>query len=117
MSGDCWPKASLRCGERAALVREALRRRLAPQWETLHQEIGLQQIHVHLAPETTSFLCMRAPEAFGDALRHSRQLVPDVQRDGQRRSGFEIGPSYAGVMGRGSDLGAGLSIRGADRQS
>lgn len=88
-----------RGGERAAQVREALRRRIAPQWETLHQEIGLQQIHVHLAPATTSFLRMRAPEVFGDALWRSRQLIPDVQRDGQRRSGFEIGPSYAGVRG------------------
>ena len=64
-----------------------------------HSNAGLRQIHVHLAPETTSFLRMLAPAAFGDALRRSRQLVEDVQRDGQRRSGFEIGPAYAGLRG------------------
>lgn len=86
-------------GERSAHLRAALARRIAPQWERMRQEIGLRQMHFHLAPEAVSFLRMNAPDEFGDSLARIRHLVPDVQGDGRRRSGFEIGPSYAGIRG------------------
>ncbi|MFD2111704.1 sensor domain-containing diguanylate cyclase [Thiorhodococcus fuscus] len=86
-----------RGGAEAERIRRALAHRLAPQWKTMREEIGLQQIHFHLAPEAVSFLRMSAPGAFGDSLRDKRRLIVDVQRDGRRRAGFEIGPSFAGI--------------------
>ncbi|EXJ13938.1 GGDEF domain-containing protein [Imhoffiella purpurea] len=86
-------------GREAARIRSALEGRLAPQWERMREEIDLRQIHFHLSPDGTSFLRMNAPGRFGDSLSGFRPLVADVQADGRRRAGFEIGPTFAGIRG------------------
>lgn len=84
-------------GVHAALVRASLMQRIFAQWETMEREIGLQQMHFHLVPDGTSFLRMTAFDLFGDTLSDTRKLIHEVQRDGISRTGFEIGPTFAGL--------------------
>lgn len=84
-------------GPQTAITRALLMQRIFAQWERMERDIDLRQLHFHIAPEGVSFLRMIALESFGDDLLSVRPLVADVQRDGMARSGFEIGPTFAGL--------------------
>lgn len=67
--------------------REGLLQHLRPLYETLHQRVGLTQIHLHKA-DGTSFLRVHSPERHGDLLYESRRELLDVYQSGQEVSGL-----------------------------
>lgn len=70
--------------------REGLLNHLSPLYETLHQRIGVTQIHFH-KPGGVSFLRVHSPEQYGDLLKESRGDVLEVYRSGQEASGLVKG--------------------------
>jgi diguanylate cyclase (GGDEF)-like protein/PAS domain S-box-containing protein len=85
-------------GERAARVRNALQEYVKQLWDGLHMQYEVQHMHFIL-PDGISFLRMDAPSYFGDPLLPTHPMMTDTAKDHLPRSGFEIGHSYAGLVG------------------
>jgi diguanylate cyclase (GGDEF)-like protein/PAS domain S-box-containing protein len=85
-------------GEHAARVRDELYEYVRQQWNDLHMQYEVQHMHFIL-PDGVSFLRMDAPSYFGDSLLPTHPMMTDTANDQLPRSGFEIGHSYAGLIG------------------
>lgn len=70
--------------------KEELLQHLAPLYETLHQRIGVTQIHFH-KPPGVSFLRIHLPEQYGELLSDSREELFEVYRSGLEASGLVKG--------------------------
>ncbi|SEI37490.1 PAS domain S-box-containing protein/diguanylate cyclase (GGDEF) domain-containing protein [Allopseudospirillum japonicum] len=85
--------------ERLGRIREHLIQYLGPRWSSMVQAHGLRQLHLHLAPNATSFVRVHAPERFGDDLIHIRPLLAELMQTGQPQVGFELGRIFGGIRG------------------
>lgn len=82
-----------------AEYRRSLHQRLAPSWDKMTAEYNVRQMHFHLGPGATSFLRVHKPEKFGDNLDALRHMIVDVNSDGKKRQGLELGRVYTGLRG------------------
>ena len=82
----------------SAAIRQNLLNTMAPRWERMRKDLGLQQMQFVL-PGNISFLRMHAPDEFGDPLQDLRVMLQEAERTLTPQSGFETGRAYAGVRG------------------
>ncbi|MCL2876716.1 MAG: diguanylate cyclase [Betaproteobacteria bacterium] len=84
--------------EHATRIRRAFQEQAKRQWDELHAHHEIKHLQF-LLPDGTSFLRMNAPTHFGDVSTAVRPMLADIVRDHGSRSGFEIEPAYAGILG------------------
>jgi len=83
---------------RTARTRDALQEKVKRQWNELQARHEIKHLQF-LLPDGTSFLRMDAPAQFGDLSTAVRPMLAGIVQDYNPRSGFEIEPAYAGILG------------------
>jgi methyl-accepting chemotaxis protein len=76
--------------------RKALLAELKPIYDAMKDKYRVAQFHFHL-PNSTSFLRVNKPEAFGDDLSKTRLMVPYVNKSKAVAKGIEIGVGGLGL--------------------
>ena len=82
----------------ASKDRAALNAEFVPQFKTMKDQFGVQQMQFHLPP-ATSFLRVHRPERFGDDLSDIRPGVVESNATRKAVSGLEMGREGLGLRG------------------
>jgi len=83
----------------ASIARNALYKKVGPNWKKVQKNFNARQLHFHLGPGSTSFLRVHRPEKFGDNMDNVRYTIVDTNKEKKPRSGFETGRVYSGLRG------------------